>query len=95
MKKLQPSYKEVRVRLIESSPQKLREKELRKDKTLIVADGRNVAIKHGRNEFFSVRGLEIVVKYWSDRGYPILIILPDYCFDDEEINRRRMQNVQP
>lgn len=93
MKKLQSSYKEVKVKPVESSPQKLKEKELRKDKTLIVADGRNVAIKHGRNEFFSVKGLEIVVKFWTDKNFPILIILPEYCFDEEEINRRRLQNV--
>lgn len=92
MKKLQPSYKEVRVKPVES-PQKLKQKEPRKDKTLIVADGRNVAIKHGRDEYFSVRGLEIIVKYWQERGYPILIVLPDYCFDAEEIDRRRQQNV--
>mgnify|MGYP000872995051 FL=1 len=93
MKKLQSSYKEVKVKPVESSPQKLKEKELRKDKTLIVADGRNVAIKHGRNEFFSVKGLEIVVKFWTDKNFPILIIRPEYCFDEEEINRRRLQNV--
>lgn len=94
MKKLQPRYSEVRVKPIESSPQKLKEKQLRKDKTMIVADGRNVAIKHGRDEFFSVKGLELVIKYWTSRDYPVLIILPDYCFDEEEVNRRRSQNVR-
>lgn len=66
---------------------------LRKDRTLIVADGRNIAVGHGKNQYFSAKGLEIVVKYWTDKGYPVLIILPDYCFDEKEIARKRTLGV--
>jgi hypothetical protein len=82
LKKLQPSYKEVKVKSIEQGLMHLNQREIRKDKTLIVADGRNVAIKHGKNEYFSTKGLEIMVKYWSGKGYSVVIILPDYCFDE-------------
>lgn len=49
---------------------------MRKDRTLIVADGRNVAIKHGKDEYFSAKGLEIMVSYWQKKGFPVLIMLP-------------------
>ena len=32
-------------------------------------DGSNVAMSHGNNKVFSVKGIEIVVRYFEGRGH--------------------------
>lgn len=60
-----------------------------KDKTLIILDGQNVAIRHGDTQF-SAEGLQIALDYWIKRGHPVHAMLPDYCFNKEEVARRKV-----
>uniref|UniRef100_A0A2C9LAL8 Uncharacterized protein n=1 Tax=Biomphalaria glabrata TaxID=6526 RepID=A0A2C9LAL8_BIOGL len=50
----------------------------RKDLRYIVIDGSNVAMAHGDNKCFSVRGIVIAVKYFKDRGHDrITVFVPE------------------
>ena len=45
----------------------------------IVIDGSNVAMAHGRDTVFSSKGIEFVVKYFSERGHEkIVAFVPQY-----------------
>ena len=39
----------------------------------IVIDGSNVAMSHGNNKVFSVKGIEIVVRYFEGRGHQKIV----------------------
>jgi hypothetical protein len=39
------------------------------EKPLIIVDASNVAMRHGKNSFFSVKGIQIVVEYWQKNGH--------------------------
>lgn len=43
----------------------------------IVLDGSNIAWRHSKNTRFSIRGVAEAVQYFSTRGHPILLILPE------------------
>ncbi|KAH9503512.1 hypothetical protein Btru_068089 [Bulinus truncatus] len=51
----------------------------RTDLRYIVIDGSNVAMSHGESKFFSVRGIEIAVKYFQRRGHDrITVFVPEW-----------------
>jgi Ni,Fe-hydrogenase maturation factor len=39
------------------------------EKPLIIVDAQNVAMRHGKNSFFSVKGIQAVVEYWQKNGH--------------------------
>lgn len=47
-------------------------------KLLIVIDGPNVAMKHGKKSYFSVEGLKIAIQYYISRGYDAVAFVPEY-----------------
>jgi hypothetical protein len=47
-------------------------------KHLIIIDGPNVARKHGKDTEFSTEGLNIALKYWTDRGHDAIAFLPEH-----------------
>ena len=51
------------------------------EKPWIVVDASNVAMRHGKNQLFSVKGLQIVLEYWAKNGHQVICFLPDYLFD--------------
>lgn len=59
-----------------------------KSKTLILIDGQNVALRH-REEQFSSKALKIIGEFWTKKGYPFHILLPDFCFNKETIAKKR------
>ena len=67
-----------------------------KKKRPIVIDGSNVAIEHGiqtkGKDWFSVKGLEIAINYFKDKGHKdIKVVVPRYRLsqnDDRELMKR-------
>jgi len=55
------------------------DQEVRKGLRPIVIDGSNIAFAHGRSKKFSVKGIELVVKYFKDRGHDsVVAFLPQF-----------------
>ena len=54
-------------------------------KPLVVIDAQNIAMKHGRDKQFSVKGIQIAVNYWSKNGHRVVGFLPEYLFDYQEV----------
>ena len=63
-----------------------------KAKTLIVIDGQNVALRHSETQF-SAKALQLVIQYWLRKGHPVHVLLPDYCFDKEEVAKRKRDSI--
>ena len=67
-----------------------------KNKRPIVIDGSNVAIEHGiqtkGKDWFSVKGLEIAINYFKDKGHKVIkVVVPRYRLsqnDDRELMKR-------
>ena len=60
-----------------------------KKKRPIVIDGSNVAIEHGiqtkGKDWFSVKGLEIAINYFKDKGHKdITVVVPRYCLSQND-----------
>merc|ERR1711976_72342 len=63
----------------------------------IVIDGSNVAMDHGKQihnkEWFSVKGIEIAINYFKDRGHTnIKVFIPRYRLHEND-NRELMQHL--
>ena len=54
-------------------------------KPLIVLDAQNVAMMHGRNKIFSVKGIHLAINYWQKNGHKVICFLPEYLFDYEQV----------
>jgi bifunctional pyridoxal-dependent enzyme with beta-cystathionase and maltose regulon repressor activities len=42
-------------------------------------------MKHGRDKFFSVKGIQIVINYWTKNGHKVVGFVPEYLFDYEQV----------
>jgi hypothetical protein len=62
------------------------------EKPLIIIDASNVAMRHGKNSFFSVKGLQIVVEYWQKNGHQVVCFLPDYLFSYDQVALKKKLN---
>jgi len=59
----------------------------------IVIDGSNVAMSHGNNKVFSVKGIEIVVRYFEGRGHhKIVAFVPQFRDKPSQTNDRSLLN---
>ena len=58
-------------------------------KTMIVIDGMNAAIRHGHNKRFSSKGLRIAIDFWISKKHIVLVLLPDFCFNKEDAIKRQ------
>ncbi|CAD7077210.1 unnamed protein product [Hermetia illucens] len=47
-------------------------------KRMVIIDGSNVACSHSLNRQFSVKGLEIVIKYFEKMGHEVKAVLPQF-----------------
>lgn len=48
---------------------KLTNEQRKDEKPLIIIDAQNVAMRHGKNQLFSVKGIQIVIEYWEKNGH--------------------------
>ena len=58
-------------------------------KPLIVLDGQNIAMRHGRDRVFSTRGLQLAINYWQKNGHKVVCFLPDYLFDYSQVAAKK------
>ena len=54
-------------------------------KPLIVIDAPNVAIRHGRSQTFSCRGIEIAIAFWARRGHRAVAFLPEFHLNYDSV----------
>ena len=68
---------------------------------LIVVDAPNVAMRHGLNEKFSCKGIQLALNYFHGAGHDVIAFLPDYYLNFERVGELRRQarlkigNVRP
>jgi len=63
-------------------------------KPLIVLDAQNVAMKHGKDKLFSVKGIQLAVNYWHKNGHKVIGFLPEYLFDHDQVaSNKRMKQM--
>jgi hypothetical protein len=56
-----------------------------KSKPLIVIDAQNVAMRHGKDKNFSVKGLHLCINYWIKNGHKVVCFVPEYLLDFEQV----------
>ncbi|CAD8169152.1 unnamed protein product [Paramecium octaurelia] len=65
-------------------------------KKLIIIDGMNVAMRYGQEQSqvakFCSQGLKCALEFWVKRGHDVMIILPDFCFSESEISKKKLTN---
>ena len=54
-----------------------------------MVDASNAAMRHGKNQVFSVKGLQIVLEYWKKNGHEVVCFLPDYMLNFEEVSKKK------
>ena len=54
-------------------------------KPLIVLDAQNIAMRHGKDKFFSVMGIQIAINYWRKNGHQVVCFVPDYLLDYNQV----------
>ncbi|CAH0551355.1 unnamed protein product [Brassicogethes aeneus] len=65
----------------------------------IFIDGSNVAFAHGKNKFFSVRGLQICIDYFRRRGHKVKAFVPNFrarrkhCSDSRWLQKLERKNL--
>ena len=53
-----------------------------------------MAMRHGKNSFFSVKGIQIVVEYWQKNGHQVVCFLPDYLFSYDQVAlKKKLSNL--
>ncbi|EGR27697.1 hypothetical protein IMG5_190530 [Ichthyophthirius multifiliis] len=57
-------------------------------KLLIIIDGMNVAIRFGQSQFSS-KGIQIAVDFWIKHNADVHVFLPDFCFSQDQIEKKR------
>ena len=49
-------------------------------------------MRHGKNSFFSVKGIQVAVEYWQKNGHQVICFLPDYLFSYDQVNLKKKLN---
>ena len=64
---------------------------------LFVVDASNVALRHGRKQTFSCRGIKICLAYIGERfpGARVALFLPDYVLDAARVAAKRKSGGRP
>ena len=55
---------------------------------MIVLDAQNVAMRHGKDKVFSVKGIQIAINYWRKNGHEVVCFVPDYLLDFEQVGAK-------
>jgi ribonuclease ZC3H12 len=66
----------------------LSEPKEKREKTPIILDGMNVAIRYGDDHFVAM-GIKVAADYWMTKGHTVQVMLPDYCFNREDVMLRK------
>ena len=56
--------------------------------TTVVLDYQNIAMRHGKSEVFSCKGIRLAVNYFRKRGHDIIGFIPDYTMDRRKIAQK-------
>jgi hypothetical protein len=56
---------------------------------IVVLDGPNVAMRHGRGKTFSSVGIQHAILYYQTRGHRVVAILPESYLDEERAAKLR------
>lgn len=59
---------------------------------MIILDASNIAMRHGHNSFFSVKGIQLVAHYWKMNGHQLVCFLPDYLFSYDQVALKKKLN---
>jgi len=60
-----------------------------KNKKIIIIDGQNVALVHGKQKIFSCKGIQIAIDYFVNLGHDVKVVLPKWrSYDRLDINKR-------
>lgn len=46
-------------------------------------------MRHGGGKLFSVKGIQVVIEFWSKNGHQVVCFLPDYLFNYDQINLKK------
>ena len=63
----------------------------KKQKPLIVLDAQNVAMRHGKDQVFSCKGIQIAIQFWKKNGHEVICFLPEYLFNYKEVSQKKKQ----
>ena len=63
----------------------------KQSRPLIILDVQNIAMKHGRNQLFSTKGITVAVDYWRTNEHKVIGFLPDYLLDYEKVNQMKAE----
>jgi len=59
-------------------------------KRIIIIDGQNIALNHGKSIIFSCKGIQIAIDYFKNLGHEVKVLLPKWrSFIDSDINKRQ------
>ncbi len=65
-------------------------------KPVIVVDGPNVAMRHGKGKLFSCMGIQLAIVYYQKLGHSVFVCLPEGCLDSERVaSLSRAAKVRP
>ena len=67
---------------------------IKKQKSLILLDASNIAMRHGGNKVFSTKGIEIAMQYFTMNGHRVLSFLPEYLFRNKEESNNMKKRVK-
>ena len=42
-------------------------------------------MRHGKDKYFSVKGIQIAITYWKKNGHEVVCFVPDYLVDYEQV----------
>ena len=48
-------------------------------------DAQNVAMRHGKDKLFSVKGIHLCLNYWIKNGHNVVCFVPEYLFDYKQV----------
>ena len=46
-------------------------------------------MRHGKDRFFSTKGIQIAIQWWEKNGHKVICFLPEYLFNYEEVSKKK------
>ncbi|KAL6049115.1 Translation inhibition and nonsense-mediated decay, variant 2 [Balamuthia mandrillaris] len=62
----------------QASKQRRQRSRKKRKKIMVVLDGPNIAVRHGRQKEFSVKGIKLAIDYYKQRGHFVVAFLPQH-----------------
>lgn len=48
-------------------------------------------MRHGKDQSFSCKGIQIAIQYWTKNGHEVICFLPEYLFNYKEVSQKKKQ----